>query len=384
MHVWTAHPFATLVSSDHWSDRYGPPAEYKLGERHTFVEGKIGRFRVFKNFPAINFLFSQIGVFSRLLGLIRKEKISAVRAGDPLYVGLFGWALARISGVPLVIRIGGNSDKVYETTGSPLMPRLFRTRQREKQIERFVLARADLVAGANQDNLDFALANGARPERSTLFRYGNLIDKIHFLPRSQRPGGRSLLGEFGTLEPKLLLYVGRLERVKQPDHVVRVLALLREWGQRVSLLIVGDGSLRTALVALAENLGVSSHVVFCGNRDQQWLAQVIPIADVVLSPHTGRALSEAALGAAPIVAYDVDWQGELVRAGATGELVPCGDWIRMAEAARRLLTDLNYARRLGDNARTSALEMMDPQALNRHEIDQYEALFARLSNSKQK
>ncbi|MDP9203376.1 MAG: glycosyltransferase [Gemmatimonadota bacterium] len=311
--------------------------------------------------------------------LVRTQTISVIRAGDPLYLGLLGWALARLSGLPLVVRVNGNNDKVYEATGRPLMPRLFRTRQVEKKIEQFVLAQADLVAAPNQDNLNFALANGAQAEHATLFRYGNLIGKVHFSSPAERVKGRQLLQELGSLDPKLILYVGRLEQVKLADHVIRAFASLRSRGEKVSLLLVGDGSQRNGLSALAEELGVASQVVFCGNRDQQWLAHVIAAADVALSPHTGRALAEVALGAIPIVAYDVDWQPELIKTGFSGELVPYGDWAAMADAAHCLLSDSTYARKLGEHARSLALEMMDPESLNRHEIQQYEALFVRVS-----
>ena len=49
-----------------------------------------------------------------------------------------------------------------------------------------MLPRADLVAGANRDNLDYAVRNGARKERSALFRYGNLIDPVHFADPADR------------------------------------------------------------------------------------------------------------------------------------------------------------------------------------------------------
>src|SRR5947208_12743681 len=110
-------------------------------------------------------MLSQMDLFLRLAGLIRRERISVIRTGSPLYIGLFAWGLSRVTGIPFVIRVGANHDKYFQTTGQPLEPRLMRSRRIEKLVERFVLRRADLVAGANQDNLDFALANGARPER---------------------------------------------------------------------------------------------------------------------------------------------------------------------------------------------------------------------------
>ena len=373
-HVWSVHPFASLVVPEGSDSRFGGMDWHALSPRHTFLNGKMGRFAFLRTFPALNFLLGQLGVIVSLARLIRAQKIGVIRAGDPLYLGLLGWILSRLCGIPLVIRVGGNHDKVFEATGRPIQPRLFFTRNIEKKVERFVLSRADLVAGANEDNLNFALASGARPERSTLFRYGNLIDRRHFVEPRERGGGGRLLADSDVEPYKFLLYIGRLEAVKHPDDVVRVLAEVRRHGHQVKALMVGDGSLRSALSKLAEELGVRDHMVLCGNMSQAWLSNAIPLAAAVVSPHTGRALSEAALGAAPIVAYDVDWQAELVVSGSTGELVPYQDWAAMAAAVRRLLSDPDRARKLGVSARERVLAMMSPEALNQHEREQYSLL----------
>lgn len=374
-HVWTVHPFATLVTSPRWTPRFGKPVEHNFAPRHTFIEGKLGRFAVLGS-SAVNFLIGQIGLLARLKTLVRRERISVIRAGDPLYTGLFGLMLSRLTRVPLVIRVGGNHDKVFEATGKPLMPRLFRSRRLERRVERFVLKRADLVAGANKDNLDFALAAGARPTRTTLFRYGNLIHPSHFTDPLTRVEGKSLLRDLGVGDRPVMLYVGRLEMVKRPADVIRVLAAVRRAGFDVVAVLVGDGSERTVLEQLARELGVADSVFFAGNRDQNWISRVIPVAALVLSPHTGRALAETGLGAAPIVAYDVDWQSEVVTSGETGELVRYGDVDAMTSAAVGLLEDRPRAVRYGVNVRARMLVMMDPVRLRNHERQCYDQLLA--------
>jgi glycosyltransferase involved in cell wall biosynthesis len=274
----------------------------------------------------------------------------------------------------LVVRVGGNHDKIFETTGRPLEPRLMRSRKIEKIVEGFVFRRADLVAGANQDNLNFALANGARPERSTLFRYGNLVDVRHFTNPTGRGDGTKVLEELGVEPGKFLLYVGRLEPIKQPDHVLEVLAKLRGEGFDVKAILAGEGRMRDQLEARARQLGVADWLILPGNLSQSALAHLYPAAAAVISPHTGRALSEAALGAAPIVAYDVDWQGEIVETGVTGILVPHGDVGGLAQGAVALVADPVRAKTLGRNIRERALGLLDQEALDQHEREQYSRL----------
>jgi glycosyltransferase involved in cell wall biosynthesis len=204
-----------------------------------------------------------------------------------------------------------------------------------------------------------------------LFRYGNLIDAAHFVEPALRPVP---IGDFPS--GPFLLCIARLELVKKVDDVIRVMAAVKTRGFKGKVLVVGDGRERKNLENFAKQLGVSEDVVFCGNRDQSWLASAIPRAQVVLSPHTGRALAEAALGGAPIVAYDIDWQPELVESGVTGEIVPFGDWQQFSRCVTKLLEDKVYSRAVGQNAREKALEMMDPGRLNAHERQQYDLLIS--------
>jgi glycosyltransferase involved in cell wall biosynthesis len=375
-HVWTVHPFASLLTSDSWTARYGRPVTHALNDRHSFIEGKIGRFAWLARISALNFLVGQALLFVQLLGLIRRERIGAIRAGDPLYLGLFGWGLARLSGVPLVIRINANNDKVRENTGAPIFPRLFRSAAAEKRVERFVLRRADLVAAPNQDNVDFALANGARADAVTIFPYGNLLAPEHLTDPARRRIDPALLERLGVRQGKFLLCVGRIEPVKFPDDAVRMLGAVRAKGHDLDLLMVGSGGMNAALEALAAELGAAGHLKFAGNQNQLALSQLIPAAAAVISPLTGRALSEAAFGAAPIVAYDLDWQGDLIQSGRTGELVPFRDTEAMASALLRLIEDPAYAAAMGSGARERAREMLDPERLNQHERDEYARLFA--------
>lgn len=375
-HVWTVHPFATLLTSDAWGPRFGGPATHEIAKAHTMVEGRVGRFAWLRRLFLLNFLLGQLDLFWRLRALVLRERISVIRTSSPLYLGLFGLALARSTGIPLVIRVGGNHDKSFETTGLPMEPRLMRSRKIEKIVERFVFPRADLVAGANQDNLDFALANGARPERSTLFRYGNLIDPRHFAEPAGRPADPQFLRDLGIEPGRFLLYIGRLEPVKQPDHVLEALRQARGRGFKVKALFAGDGSMRGALEERAKQMGLADALVIAGNLGQIRLAELIPSAAVVVSPHTGRALTEAALGAAPVVAYDIDWQSELIEDGVTGRLVPHGDVGALAGAAIDLVADPDWARVLGNALRRRTLEMLDPEALDEHERREYAKLLS--------
>ena len=56
------------------------------------------------------------------------------------------------------------------------------------------------------------------------------------------------------------------------------------------------------------------------NKNQDWIYEMLTITTLVISPHTGRALCEAALAGSLIVAYDIDWQKEIIIQNKTGML----------------------------------------------------------------
>jgi len=373
-HVWTVLPVASIVLPASSPLRYGSPEVRELNPRHTHIEGKIGRFKGLAWFPALNFLFSQVELLLYLFRLVKQNRITVVRAESPYYNGMLGLLFTALMKVPLMIGVWGNPGEIRKLTNRPMMPRLFKWIWLEEIVERFVLRRADRVMVQNQDNLDFVLRKGVRQERTAIFKLGNAIHPLHFMEPSKRKDGTADLETIGVTQQKVLLCISRLEALKLTDHVIRVVFHLKARGWNVKALFVGDGSLQDSMAALAEELDVAEQIVFCGNRDQEWLARVIPRAAVVVSPLTGRALAEAALGGAPIVAYDVDWHSELIETGITGELVPYLQYSLMADAVERFLKDEEYGRKAGSNVRRRALEMMDSRAIEEAQICVYEKL----------
>lgn len=375
-HIWTVHPIAGLLEPEDSPERYGKPVFHALAPRHTFIEGKLGRFAALRRFEKLNFLLAQMGLLLLLVRLARRERIQLIRSEESFYCGSMSWLLSRILRLPLLVGVWGNPGAQRRQTGRPLMPRLFKTVQQEERVERFVLHRADVVMIQNEDNRNYVLSRGVPRERTSLFRVGNVIERDHFVDPAERPDGSADLAEIGAADQPTALVVSRLQKVKLLDHVLRAARVLKDRGRFVLVLLAGDGPYGGELRLLAEDLGVVDRVRFLGDKDQEWLWRVVPKVSMVISPLTGRAMAETALGAAPIVAYDIDWHGELIETGVTGELVPHLDYEKMADAIERFLDDPVYARRMGDAARQRALEMMDPEANDRIQIEVYSRLMA--------
>jgi glycosyltransferase involved in cell wall biosynthesis len=366
-HVWSVHPMVGADPGD--VGAVGRPFVTELAVRHTVIEGHVMGSERLRRVPPLNFVVGQALLLPSLVRLMRSGRVTAIRVGDPYYLGLLGLMLGRIGKAPVIVRVNGNYDAVFARTGRPAFPRLFRYRKFEKVLERFVLRRADFVTAGNRNNLDFAIANGADARRTAVFPYGNLIDPAHFVAPSTR-GPRPADAPAG----RFCVAVTRLEPVKRVDDVVRAFAAAHATAPDLRLVLIGDGSQRDDLAALAQQLGVLDAVDFAGERPQSWMADVLPHASAIFAASAGRALVEAALSGAPVVAYDDDWHGELIHDGETGRLVPVGDVDGLAAAVSDLLADPTTAARLGEAGRRAAAELMDPQALDAREQAVYAGL----------
>ena len=370
--VFYCHPFGSLVEPDR-GVVFGPPESTPITEKHMVIEGRIGLSESLARLQVFNLFLCQVLLVAKLDRLVRQSGVTVIRSGDPYYLGLFGLLLARTNGIPLAMRLGAHYDRIRKITGKPILPRLLRKQWIEVAIQRFVIPKVDLIAGATADYIDFAVDNGASRSKTTVFPYGTSIHPLHFALPEERPP--SDLSEFPDLTERFMVSVTRLEPTKKPEHLVKVLSIIRKNGGAFSLVIVGEGSMRHEMQKLSEELGVSDSLILAGDRSQEWLATTLPKAAVMLAPLAGRALTESSLAEVPAVAYDVDWHKDVIITGETGELVPLDDIEAMAAAAQKLLEQPEYARTIGRNLRHKVSELMNLDQLIDNERSSYQRLF---------
>ena len=103
--------------------------------------------------------------------------------------------------------------------------------------------------------------------------------------------------------------MGRLEEPKGFWHLIRALTKLREMVSDFKLIILGEGSQRSYLEQLTEELGLSQHVIFCGfcKNPFPFLAKAKTL--VVSSTHEGfsNVTAEALCLGIPVVSTDIDY-----------------------------------------------------------------------------
>ena len=159
----------------------------------------------------------------------------------------------------------------------------------------------------------------------TVIANGVDTDRMRNLP----PEGRAALrGEMSVGDQQFVwLAVGRFEAAKDYPNMLRAFGDVRAREPRAVLVIVGQGSLQAEAEASTAELGLREAVRFLGARDD--VPAVMSAADgyVMSSAWEGMpmVLLEAAAAGLPIVATAVGGNGEVVRDGESGFLVPARD-----------------------------------------------------------
>lgn len=142
-----------------------------------------------------------------------------------------------------------------------------------------------------------------------------------------------------AVEP-VIAYVGRLQRYKGIDAVLRAIALLYQEGVSVRFVIAGRGDDRDRLEALTSHLGIEALVDFRGYISEQDKIELFRTvwANVYPSTKEGWGITniEAAACGTPSLASDVPGLRESVVHGETGYLIRHGDSTAWSDRIRQL------------------------------------------------
>jgi glycosyltransferase involved in cell wall biosynthesis len=150
--------------------------------------------------------------------------------------------------------------------------------------------------------------------------------------------------------------VGRLTTVKGQDVLLQAVSELRQSGEDVFLILLGEGERRGELEERARRLKLSGNIRFLGWRPD--VALVMASFDIFCLPSLnegmGKVLVEAMAMGLPVVASDVGGIKDLVHHGENGLLVPPGDAAALAETLRVLCGDPEKRSRMGAAGRLLA------------------------------
>ncbi|HEV2924481.1 MAG TPA: glycosyltransferase [Solirubrobacteraceae bacterium] len=228
------------------------------------------------------------------------------------------------------------------------------------QVEKEIAAQADLLIASTEDErADLVRLYGADPDHVAVVPPG--VDLSMFQPIDRDEARRTI----GYGAGRLLLFVGRLERLKGVEVAIRALALLRDRAHDdVRLLILGedsrdgDESEKDRLKELAAAAGVRDRVDFLGSVAHHELPFFYSAADVCVMPSYSESFGLVALEAQacgrPVVGSGVSGLRSVVRDEVSGYLLDSHDPAMYAERMGRLLDNPELAQQMGRRGRLLA------------------------------
>lgn len=170
--------------------------------------------------------------------------------------------------------------------------------------------------------------------------------------------------------------IATLRSWKGHKYLLKAIAELND--PRIRLVIVGDGPQRDKLNRLTVELGLTRAVRFAGQQRDvvPWLQALDVFA---LPSYANEGVSQAVMQAMavglPVITTPIGSSADVVKAGLTGMLVPPKDSNALTQAIRKLIDNPQEATRLGEGARSFALENCGLERM----ITRMEAAFQRVA-----
>jgi glycosyltransferase involved in cell wall biosynthesis len=242
--------------------------------------------------------------------------------------------------------------------GLPVVTHLRNTRREKKFVRRasdkllsYVTSMYLAVSGAVAEVVQVDHNLAGRPVRVL---YNALEpERLRFQPFDVR-------AEYG-LSGSIIVAVSRYVPQKNLDLLIRAVAILRERGLTVGLVLVGEGSERQALETLREELGLEKQVFLTGMRSD--VPAFYNAADVFAMPSAFEGFSIAHLeamhfGLPAVVSRYVPTLEIAAEASLVCECEP----VDIAEKLGRILQDEELRRRLSAEARRAA----EPHIMESH------------------
>jgi len=201
------------------------------------------------------------------------------------------------------------------------------------------------------EKCDDVIAATEREKADLIHHYGALRDKIGVIPCGInldlfQPIDKEVARQrLGTNGHKVVLFVGRIQRLKGLDRLFRAISYLKQ-DENVRLMVVGGDSRIPNEVEhlrnVSQSMDIQNMVNFVGQVDQKELPYYYSAADVCVIPSYYEsfclvALESMACGT-PLVATDVGGISGVVRQGENGYIVADNDPAYIADALSTLLS----------------------------------------------
>jgi len=300
-----------------------------------------------------------------LIKFIRKAKIDIVHTHSSK-AGMLGRWAAKIAGVKVIIHtIHGWS---FNSHINNLARWLY------IYLERITARWTTRLIAVSESDIKKGLDNKiGYPKKYVLIRYG--VDRDEIKEAKNQARTKENLG-LDAAAPVVAM-IACLKKQKNPLDFIKAAAIVLKTNPGVRFISIGDGVLRRGMERLIRTERLEEKVFLLGWRQDVY--KIMPILDIVVLTSLWEGLPivilEAMACAKPIVAYNVDGVGEIVKEAENGYLVKEKDVEALADKINILLQDNALSARMG---KTGYDFLAQPSFNPRHMMEQIERLYQEL------
>ncbi len=287
----------------------------------------------------------------RIRKLMKATGSTMLHCGRNLPEGFVGYLMNRFWGVPYLFFTHGEDIGVS------------RLSKEMTWMTRRVIARASLAVGNSFNTKRMLIEDWNCPEdKIRVIQPG--VDCSRFAPKPRCVQTRRKLG-WG--DRPVILTVGRLQKRKGHDRLIRTLPGLLKKYPNLLYSLVGTGEEDAALKALSVELGVSNSVQFLGGIDDDQMVQAYQQCDLFALPNRtiggdiegfGMVLLEAQACGKPVIAGASGGTAETLTDG-TGSVVNCDEHHELEKLVSEVLSDRPKLEAMGQCGRAWVQEKFD-------------------------
>tara|TARA_Y100000310_G_scaffold82715_1_gene79312 strand:- start:18541 stop:19716 length:1176 start_codon:yes stop_codon:yes gene_type:complete len=238
------------------------------------------------------------------------------------YSALIGVFLKKMYKKPLMMTERGSSANI--ALKNALM----------RKVLLYVLKHCDVITANNQHQLKDFLKLGVQREK--LYHTPNGINMQLFKPKGKKESRAKLKL---IKNKKILLYVGRLVKVKGPDYFLEAMKELVKKRKGVHCYIIGDGRWEKKLKEYVKLNNLRDVVTFLGAKPLQTIPDYINAADFLVLPSLAEgkpnAVGEAFACGVPVIASDIPGSREYFSFFPYGLLTPAKDAKKLAQTIEK-------------------------------------------------
>jgi 1,2-diacylglycerol 3-alpha-glucosyltransferase len=318
--------------------------------------------------PSTAKIFLDLQMLREICRVVRDEKIDLIHAHN--YEGaLLGLFAKVITGRPMIYNaVNLMSDEL--ATYRFIRP-AFVANWIAKLLDWFVPIFPNHIIAVTTELYQWLVKRGVPPE------------KVSMIPCGMRPAmfanadPNRFRAKYGISSEPIVMYTGINNAFQRIDLLLRAFSVVLEQEPSARLLVVSPLNNEPDLPAnqaLARELGIADRVTWIGPHTLAELPDYIAMATVTVVPRTESPghpikLLNYMISGRPIVCFAGAAKGVTHLHDAL--LVPDHDWRAMGQAIVQLVRDSDLAKRLGANARETAINNFDWELLSAKVADVY-------------